>query len=225
MALLYDNKSIESHPKTKVGDLFTSNSGDVGLVVEYYNSRNVVVVFIDTMYETTTSAINIRSGAIKDRLKPSVHGVGFIGDGDFNSTHPAYPTWAGMISRCYYLKYQQKFPTYIGCTVCEEWCNFQNYARWYDKNCPNDGNKYQLDKDIKFSGNKIYSPDTCSFVSGAANTIKALAKNYIFTSPEGQLVEVYNLASFCRSRGLHPSHMARVSRGSNKQHKGWTRAS
>lgn len=222
MALPRCNETTRSPPKTKVGDLFTNTDGDTGVVVKYHNSRKVEVVFIDTMYETTACAINIREGKVKDKLKPSVHGVGFIGDGKFNSKYVSYPSWISMLERCYDFKFQQRSPTYIGCTVCEEWHNFQNYTEWYNKAHPSDGNKYQLDKDIRVSGNKIYSPDTCIFVTASENLINAFAKDYTFIDPDGKLVEIYNLSSFCRSNGLHQGSMSRVSRGRLKQHKGWT---
>ncbi|ALY07069.1 hypothetical protein VmeM32_00078 [Vibrio phage vB_VmeM-32] len=76
-----------------------------------------------------------------------------------------------MLGRCYDSKIQEKQPTYIDCSVCDEWHYFQNFATWYYDNYPKDGisEKYQLDKDLKVNGNKIYSPETCLFVSHAVN--------------------------------------------------------
>lgn len=81
-----------------------------------------------------------------------------------------YNAWSNMMQRCYSSKKQEKHPTYIGCTVCCEWLSFQAFADWYYANYPQDGNKYQLDKDLKTLGNSIYSPDTCLFVSSQVNT-------------------------------------------------------
>lgn len=83
-------------------------------------------------------------------------------------TKPYY-TWRNMLERCYDSKCQEKYPTYIGCSVCDEWLNFQVFAEWYETNHPKDCNKYHLDKDLKALGNKVYSPETCLFVPTAVN--------------------------------------------------------
>lgn len=80
-----------------------------------------------------------------------------------------YHAWTSMLQRCYSSKYQAKWPTYIGCTVCDEWLEFQAFAEWYEVNRPDNDLSYQLDKDLKFIGNKVYSPKTCLFVSQAVN--------------------------------------------------------
>ena len=80
-----------------------------------------------------------------------------------------YYTWHGMIQRCYDKKFQEKHPTYTGCTVCDEWKTFSNFQKWFTN--PANGYKegYHLDKDILIPGNKIYSPDTCIFVPKRIN--------------------------------------------------------
>ena len=56
--------------------------------------------------------------------------------------------------------------------MCEEWHNFQNFARWVEENIYFiDRDKINLDKDILQKGNKIYSPDTCIFVPQKINTL------------------------------------------------------
>lgn len=79
-----------------------------------------------------------------------------------------YQTWRGMLERCYDSKYQTKEPTYTGCTVCEEWLTFSNFKKWMETQ---DWVGKCLDKDILIQGNKIYSPDTCIFVSSSINNL------------------------------------------------------
>ena len=75
-----------------------------------------------------------------------------------------------MIYRCYSEKSQERHPTYKDVTVCEEWHNFQNFAEWMEDNYdPEIMQGWQLDKDILFKGNKIYSPDTCRLVPAEIN--------------------------------------------------------
>lgn len=72
--------------------------------------------------------------------------------------------WRGMIHRCYDKKTQIKNPSYIGCSVCEEWRYFSNFYKWITN--PENGYKrgYAIDKDILIQGNRIYSPETCCCV-------------------------------------------------------------
>lgn len=72
-----------------------------------------------------------------------------------------------MIARCYNVKHKESKPTYIGCTVCDEWLTFSNFKAWMESH--NWENKH-LDKDILVPGNKVYSPETCVFVSSVVNT-------------------------------------------------------
>lgn len=79
--------------------------------------------------------------------------------------------WVGMIERCYDNKYHIKKPTYKGCTVCDEWLNFQNFAKWYTEHEYYGISGYQLDKDILITGNKKYSPETCELVPSQINSL------------------------------------------------------
>ncbi|ALY07101.1 hypothetical protein VmeM32_00114 [Vibrio phage vB_VmeM-32] len=103
-----------------------------------------------------------------------VCGVGINNKGKYSATEnrkktKVYQTWQNMLERCYDTKFHEKNPTYIGCVVCDSWHYFQNFAEWYYDNYPTDGEKYQLDKDLKVHGSKIYSPETCLFVSRTVN--------------------------------------------------------
>lgn len=79
-----------------------------------------------------------------------------------------YVRWRRMIDRCYSKKYQEASPTYIGCSVCKEWLLFSNFKKWMIKQ---DWKGKQLDKDIIKYDNKVYSPDTCVFVSLDLNSL------------------------------------------------------
>jgi hypothetical protein len=80
---------------------------------------------------------------------------------------PFYLVWQNMLRRCYSASYQERQPTYKGCTVCEEWLLFSAFKVWME-------NQYyeglQLDKDLLSIGNKTYSPDTCLFIPQIVNT-------------------------------------------------------
>lgn len=91
-------------------------------------------------------------------VKPLIDGVQF--------ECSAHRRWSSMIKRCYSHKNIERRPNYKECTVCDEWLTFSNFAKWYDENAI-DG--WQLDKDIKIKGNKVYSPSGCLFVPMCIN--------------------------------------------------------
>lgn len=140
-------------------------------IIEYKNACEVKIRFMDTGYESIFHSSQVKNGLVKDRLFKSVCGVACIGDGAYSKSKDkkVYSIWNAMIERCYSVKAQEKQPTYIGCTVCDEWLNFQNYAKWYYKECPDINLDFHVDKDLKFFGNKVYSPENCLFVSRDVN--------------------------------------------------------
>lgn len=80
---------------------------------------------------------------------------------------PFYNRWKTMLKRCYDSNYHSERPSYVGCTVCEEWLTFSNFKRWMEQQ---DWEGKQLDKDMLVKGNKVYSPETCLFISGSINS-------------------------------------------------------
>jgi len=80
---------------------------------------------------------------------------------------PFYRSWKSMLQRCYSPKLQEKYPTYKGCSVSEEWLRFSNFKRWMEKQ---DWEYKQLDKDLLFECNKVYSEETCVFVTSMVNS-------------------------------------------------------
>lgn len=86
-----------------------------------------------------------------------------------------YDLWKNTLKRCYCPKYQAKKPTYIGCSVSD---NFKHYSYFYDwchKQIGFNKNgtglrKWNLDKDILVPDNKMYSEDVCVFVPHEINS-------------------------------------------------------
>ena len=79
---------------------------------------------------------------------------------------PYYRAWNSMLNRCYSAKYQDRNPTYSGCTVSEEWLTLSRFKAWMEAQ---NWEGKQLDKDLLFDGNKVYSADTCVFVTRMVN--------------------------------------------------------
>lgn len=104
-------------------------------------------------------------------------GVAFIGEGEFRSRSggaklKSYKVWEGMITRCY-VESSFGYPRYggRGVRVCDEWLNYQNFAKWYSSQKNANNKSFQIDKDLKITGSKIYSPDTCSIIPSRVNSL------------------------------------------------------
>lgn len=80
-----------------------------------------------------------------------------------------YQKWKSMLERCYSEKYQIAQPTYIGCTVCDEWRYFSKFKSWLESQGSELGRDFELDKDILNTGNKVYSPEKCVLVPMIVN--------------------------------------------------------
>ena len=106
----------------------------------------------------------------KRAMEPTMCGIGYRGLEGVDCTAELYLKWHDMINRCYNAKFHLRQPQYKGCTVCEEWLNYSNFKVWYDQNRIQ-GMSLDLDKDILFKGNKVYSPETCCFVPHKINTL------------------------------------------------------
>ena len=165
--------------KDRTGETRVNNNGEEMKIVRYCSAFDIDVRFDDGTVVEHRKYSSFLKGQIKNPMTPSVYGIGFIGIGKFKSVDEnGKPTkchiaWRNMLMRCYDLKYQKKQPTYKGCTVCEEWWNFQVFAEWYYSHYYEFGNneRMTLDKDILHKGNKIYSPDNCVFVPSSINSL------------------------------------------------------
>lgn len=103
-------------------------------------------------------------------MEPVMCGMGYRGSEYVDCKSESYLKWHDMLNRCYNAKFHERQPQYKGCTVCEEWLNYSNFKIWYEQN-KIAGMALDLDKDILFKGNKVYSPETCCFVPHAINTL------------------------------------------------------
>lgn len=161
----------------RTGETFATNEGCKGKIVNYVNAREVYIVFEgnDTVFKTFYK--NVKEGSIKNPYHRSVCGVGYFGVGEYGGknhggTSKCYESWRGIIERSYDNKLKLERPTYVGVTCCEEWHNYQNFAKWYEENYYEvENEKMHLDKDVLFKDSKIYSPETCVFVPQRINTL------------------------------------------------------
>ena len=163
----------------RTGEVNYNTYGSKMIIKEYRNKNSIDVYFPKYNWIKYNSAYKeFKNGYIKCPYEKSVYGVGYVGEGKYNireNNKPTkcYRTWHSMLERCYnsngsrYNRYGGR-----GVIVCEEWHNFQNFAKWYEENYYEiNEEEMQLDKDILIKSNKIYSSQTCVFVPKRINTL------------------------------------------------------
>ena len=180
-----ENKAKENREKRKsfarvsnkrIGETVMQKCGELAFIVEYVNSGDITIQFKATGELVKTTYSNFVRGNVKSHFTPTVFGIGTTGlepaKDENGNVIDSYNCWIGMLKRCYSAKYQQKYPTYVDCRVCDDWLYYPNFKNWYEANYYEINNKTsQLDKDILIKGNKIYSPDTCVFVPNFINKL------------------------------------------------------
>jgi hypothetical protein len=160
-----------------IGQVFKTESCGAVVVSDYKNRENVTVVFVDTGYSLTTKKdvlVRRERPRLRDPLARTVFGVGFIGVGPHKAHHKGQDTkpfsiWRAMLRRCYYRGGAHRQASYDGCAVDPVWHNYQTFAAWFVEHYPQDGRRYQLDKDMRVPGNKTYGPQYCQFVTQQEN--------------------------------------------------------
>lgn len=140
-----------------------------------------------------------------------------------------------MLSRCYrkkdrcYISYGGK-----GISVCKRWFSFKNFVEdvvlldGYDDILVKKG-LLALDKDKKSGRNKIYSPDTCCWITLeensniSKNTIQISQRKFIAIRIQDNYQEIsVNQSEFARKYNLTRTKINDVLVGRTKKHKGWT---
>lgn len=82
-----------------------------------------------------------------------------------------YTLWHNMLKRCYSKPYLEKQPTYIGCSVSDNFKYYHLFHAWCQTQVGFGKEGYQLDKDLLIKGNKVYSEHTCVFIPKSLNLL------------------------------------------------------
>lgn len=194
--LFYVTEKKENRMKARdinIGDIFeTNNYGKFKIIAESDKRRRRSKCYDIEFLDTGSTRKDIRKteilrGEIKDYYRPSIAGVGYLGEGIMQKDHKReYSIWKHMLHRCYninddnYKKYGAK-----GVTVCDRWMCFKNFVEdipfidGYDEQLFKEG-KIQLDKDLKCNDfPKEYNKYDCTFLSPEENLkISEIQKNY-----------------------------------------------
>lgn len=233
--------------KDRVGEKFVSNEGCSLIIVEYNNCHDLWVQFQDEHKTRVHANYNdCKNGLIKNPYFLSIYNVACLGlmkDGTRPKTMingkavKEYVLWKHMIGRCYSEKFHEEQPTYKNCKVCERWLCFANFLEdlplieGYELWSNNDG--YVLDKDLKQQGvkNKVYSLETCCFISQLDNTKERIKrcgnpnssiKVYGVNIKTGEKTRVFNsMNEVERELGVSQSSISHYLNGKQKSAKGY----
>lgn len=229
----------------RIGERFTTNEGCEIVIVEYNRADNLWVEFQDKYRARVhTNYQACQKGEVKNPYHPCVYGVGCLGlmsDGNKpivkvngKSTREC-ELWRGMLQRCYSDKFHEKNPTYRDCEVAERWLVFANFLEdlpsvdgfelWRD----NPNQRIALDKDSKVEGNKVYSLDTCCFISNVDNVKERLnrcglpnqPKKIMAVSLTKNKVIVFQSMKQAEKLGFNHSAISECCNDKRKSHKGY----
>lgn len=169
---------ILSKAKNRLKEEKFNKFGSKMIITRYKICDDIDVYFPEYNWTAEHTTYDyFKKGNIRCPYEPRICDKGYFGEGKYcaiqnNETVRSYYVWRNMIIRCYDHNYKLKFPTYEDCEVCEEWLNYQNFAKWYEDNYYEiPGQRMDLDKDILIKGNKLYSPDTCIIVPHSINSL------------------------------------------------------
>lgn len=157
---------MQAKYKFEVGTTHQSKNNGKFKVISFRSASNVRIKFIETGFETTTTASALKIGNVKDKLRPSIFEVAYLGDGKYNTMTGdtkntgavIYPRWSSMLAKCYSKNMATNYASFgaKGYLVCREWHNFQNFAQWAERKAGR--NKFELKI---LDGKKVFSPKNC----------------------------------------------------------------
>ena len=176
----------------RVGEERINNFGSKMIIKEYRKYKDINVYFPEYNWIAKHAIYqHFKNGNIKCPYERSIYGVGYLGEGEYKvkengKNKKEYKIYQNMLQRCYDPKYQERYPTYKDCRVEDYLLNFQHMAEWIKENYYEvPGERMELDKDILYKGNKIYSRETCIFVPQKINSLFVKRDNDRGNNPIG----------------------------------------
>jgi len=199
--------------KNRTGEKHFTKEGYEVEIIEYFGNNNCTIIFNDEFKTKIKNVLyhNIKSGEIKNKNHKSIFNTGYMGFGlySYGKNKNTHNYWKNILRRCYSELCQIKHPTYKDVKVCEEWHNFQNFAKWFENNWKDYMKGWHLDKDIICPDCKIYSPETCAFVPAEINGLFNNVKQNKGSEPVGVSKNKYgkytsgiHRYSICHSLGV-----------------------
>lgn len=148
-------------------------------IVRYVSCNDMTVQFLDDFkFERDTTYSNFKRGMVRNPYDKTVLDMGYLGVGKYltqdetGENSREYMCWKHMIERCYVEKHADIHQAYYGiCSICDEWLNFQNFAKWHSENYYEVNERLHLDKDILIPSNTLYAPDRCLLIPQRINEL------------------------------------------------------
>lgn len=168
---------IDEFSKEFFGKEFKVACGWTCLVTSYEGKNKIGITWKEDGSKQVTNSTSLRKLTTVPNNK-RIYGVG-LNDMVGKPHNKEYlKRWRLMLMRCYLESYQKINPTYRGVVVCEEWKTFSNFHNW----CESWGDIKGLSLDKDSGGKRIYSPETCVFVTSKLNSAMVMGsnKNYRF---------------------------------------------
>lgn len=216
----------------RIGEVYTNRDGLDFVIVEPSNKANgysALIRFVESGYETRSNLGRIYKGAIVDYYQKTIYGVACKGHTKCVTKleKKAFKRWYCMIERCYnknaigYKSYGGK-----GVIVASRWLCFENFfedlpkIEGYEEDAYING-RLELDKDLKFRDNKLYSLDTCMLVAKSENNkFMPTRQKEVIGYYKGEKYEFSNISEFARAHNIPDVGIRRAIR-SGKAYKGW----
>ena len=224
-----------------IGNTYTNKNGEKFKVVKYSDKRSksgnrfVVISFLDNGYTYDVDPVQIKRGTVKNIYAKGIYGIASIGNVKMVKYKRAYNIWHKVIGRCYH-KQCRAYRHYgaRGVSVCDEWLVFENFIKDYPLIDGYDEELFEasllvLDKDLKQSTtstcNKVYSKDTCTWMSLSINSSLASQDSkvlsFVAVDPKGIQHYVTGIKKFCREHDLVYPRVSECLNQTRTQHKGW----
>jgi hypothetical protein len=101
-------------------------------------------------------------GKTRNDMKKVLFGCAFCDSKTSIRKKKSYQVWRDVLDRCFNVAFQEKEPTYKGCSICNEWLVFSAFEEWFNNHYVEG---FEIDKDLLSGvGCKLYSPETCVFL-------------------------------------------------------------
>lgn len=153
--------------------IYKSNAGHEFIILTQ-EGKACTIQFLKSGFVRKANIDNIRAGKVRDLYEVSVYGQGYYGEFEKVSYwKQAKQLWQNMLKRCYC---EADAKGYFGkvevdarwkcfANFLEDLPKLENFDKWLDQK---DG-KYNLDKDLKVPGCRVYSREVCAFVPESVN--------------------------------------------------------
>lgn len=185
--------------KNMVGNIVINHFGTKATITSFIEHNSSFELKLDNGYKFERACFDIEKDFFTTPYDKTFGGVGCLGEKfspqDYKKIHIM---WCGLLDRVviHSAKDIKRYKAYEDCSICNRWYNFSNFCEdilnmWYD--CDE---QLDLDKDIKYKGNKEYSPDKCILVPHRINQL------------------------FSHWRGMNDSHQVGITFETNGNHKG-----